>query len=214
VAFATTSGSLVTPATSGVLQNVFVKDTQTGNVILASVSSSGAQGNGNSPIGQGERPSLSGDGSWVVFSSSSTNISPRGSNIVAHNNVTGQTIDFAPPASHGVGAQTVISGDSMGRYVVFFSSDSLDTRFGKSGVVVHDRITHCLLNFAEGYLPDMFPPGVALTQILAPYTFRAYSNFYLGISTSDEHVYVLPVGASTPLDEGVLTTYLGPSGCR
>ena len=217
VAFATTSNSLVANDTNG-FQDVFVKDILTGNVIRASVSTSGAEGNGNSPIGQGERPSLSADGTWVVFSSSASNLTPRsasGSNIVAHNILTGQSIDFVPPSRFGIGSQTVVSGDSLGRFVVFFASDSLDQRFGKSGIFVHDRTTHCLLNFAESFYPGLFAPATGSSQVLTPYIYRAYSNSYLGISVADDHVYhLVPATGNGPSDLGVLTNYLDVSGCR
>ena len=79
---------------------------------------------------------------------------------------------------------------------------------------MHDRITNCLLTYAEGAVPDLFSPATGTTQLLTPYTFRAYSNAYLGISAVDDHVYLLPAGASVPLDEGPLTIYLAPSGCH
>ena len=123
VAFATTSGSLVANDTNG-LQDVFVKDTQTGDVIRASVSASGAEGNGNSPIGQGERPSLSADGSLGgVFDfgheSQPTGFEHRGAQHLDGRN---HRLRSACVASVS-GTQTVISGDSLGRFVVFFSSD-------------------------------------------------------------------------------------------
>jgi Tol biopolymer transport system component len=120
------------------------------------------QGNADSAIGPGERPSLSSDGTWVVFTTSASNLtSPRAtgsSNVVARNIVTGMTIDFAAPANFGVGSQAVVSPDALGRYVAFFSSASLDRRFAKSGIFVHDRLTHCLMNWVEGVVPTLVSP--------------------------------------------------------
>jgi Tol biopolymer transport system component len=218
VAFATTSGALVANDTNG-FQDVFVKDTVSGNVTMASVSSAGAAGNGNSPIGQGERPSLSSDGKWVVFTTSATNLTPaRGagtSNMVAHNMVTGATIDFFAPPRFGVGSQAVVSPDALGRYVVVFATDALDARFAKGGIFVHDRITQCLLNWAEVVVPNLFTPPTGATQLLPPYTYRAYATAYLGISVTDDHAYTLvPSVSPAPVDQGPLTAYLDNSGCR
>jgi Tol biopolymer transport system component len=218
VAFATTSNALVSNDTNG-LQDVFVKDTTTGNVTMASVSSAGAAGNGNSPIGQGERPSLSSDGKWVVFTTSATNLTnARGtgtSNMVAHNMVTGATIDFFAPPRFGVGSQAAVSPDALGRYVVVFATDALDPRFSKAGIFVHDRVTQCLLNWAEVVVPSLFTPPTGATQLLPPYTFRAYASAYLGISVTDDHAWLLvPSVSPAPVDEGAVSNFLDNSGCR
>jgi Tol biopolymer transport system component len=221
VAFATTSPALVANDTNG-LQDVFVKDTVTGAVVLASVSSTGVQGDKDSPAGQGERPSLSADGSWVVFTTSATNLTPpRGTgstNVVAHNIHTGATIDFAAPPRFGVGSRAVVSPDALGRFVAFFSSDQLDSRFATSGVFVHDRVTQCLLNWAEGSssgYSGLFPPSAIPTQLLPPYTFRVYPATYLGTSNADDHVYyVIQAEGLVPHDVGLLTNYTDLSNCR
>jgi Tol biopolymer transport system component len=219
VAFATTSPALVPGDTNG-FQDVFVKDTVSGAVVLASVSSTGVQGNADSPANQGERPSLSADGSWVVFSTSATNLTvPRGtgsSNVVAHNNFTGATLDFAAPPRFGVGSRAVVSPDALGRFVAFFGTDPLDARFASSGIFVHDRVTQCLLNWAEASIySGMFPPNAIPTQLLPPYTFRAYPATYLGTSNADDHVYyVIQAEGLVPHDVGVLTNYTDAASCR
>jgi Tol biopolymer transport system component len=219
VAFATTSPALVANDTNG-FQDVFVKDTVTGAVVLASVSSTGAQGNADTPASQGERPSLSADGRWVVFTTSASNLTlPRGtgsSNVIAHNVITGATIDFAAPPRFGVGSRAVVSPDALGRFVAFFATDPLDGRFDSSGVFVHDRVTHCLLNWAEqSVYANMFPPTTNPTQVLPPYTFRVYPNTYLGTSNADDHVYyVIQAEGLVPHDVGLLTNYTAPSNCR
>ncbi len=220
VAFATTSGVLVDNDSNG-LQDVFVKDTQTGKMQRASVSSSGAQGNGDSPHGQGERPSLSADGTWVVFSTAATNLTSRtgstSSNVIAHNNQTGETLDFFAAPRFGVGSRPAISGDVSGRYVAFFASGKLDNRFDSSGVFLHDRTTHCLLNWAERNYPTLLAPSGATTQIIAPYTYRYYSETksYLATSSADDHVlYLGPVSQNAPADIGTTTSFLQSSGCR
>jgi Tol biopolymer transport system component len=219
VAFATTSPALVSGDTNG-FQDVFVKDTVSGAVVLASVSSTGVQGNADTPANQGERPSLSADGRWVVFSTSASNLTiPRGtgsSNVVAHNNFTGVTMDFAAPPRFGVGSRAVVSPDALGRFVAFFGTDRLDARFASSGIFVHDRVTQCLLNWAEASsYSGMFPPTAIPTQLLPPYTFRAYPATYLGTSNADDHVYyVIQAEGLVPHDVGLLTNYTDVASCR
>ncbi|MEY4717498.1 MAG: hypothetical protein RL563_116, partial [Pseudomonadota bacterium] len=73
VSFVTTAANLVAGDTNG-FQDVFVKDTQTGLVSLASVTSNGEQGNNDSPQEQGGRAQLSKDGTWITFESSALNL--------------------------------------------------------------------------------------------------------------------------------------------
>ncbi|MBS4096011.1 MAG: PD40 domain-containing protein [Sulfuricella sp.] len=219
VAFATTSSVLVANDSNG-LQDVFVKDTQTGKMTLASVSSSGLQGDGDSPAGQGERPSLSADGSWVVFSTSAKNLAPRSggsSNVVAHNNLTGESVDFFTTPRFGVGSRPAISGDAQGRFVAFFASDKLDTRFDSAGVFLHDRTTQCLLNWAESSYAAQLAPAGGATQIAFPYTYRYYAQTqaYLGTSNADDHVYYLgPATGNVGRDLGAAAGFLQAAGCR
>jgi hypothetical protein len=134
---------------------------------------------------------------------------------VAHNMVTGATIDFFAPPRFGVGSQAAVSPDALGRYVVVFATDALDPRFSKAGIFVHDRVTQCLLNWAEVVVPSLFTPPTGATQLLPPYTFRAYASAYLGISVTDDHAWLLvPSVSPAPVDEGAVSNFLDNSGCR
>jgi len=75
VAFDSTASNLVPGDTNG-WRDVFVHDRASGETIRASVASSGTQGNGSS-----HGPVLSGNGRWVAFESSSTNLA-GGANFV------------------------------------------------------------------------------------------------------------------------------------
>jgi Tol biopolymer transport system component len=68
VTFQSSSTNLVSPASNG-QQHVFVRDMNAGTMEIASVSSAGVQGNGAS-----EKPSVSSDGTRVVFDSQATNL--------------------------------------------------------------------------------------------------------------------------------------------
>ena len=68
VAFSSQASNLVSGDTNGTI-DVFVRDRQTGQTTLVSVSSSGEQGNGGSG-----KPSISADGRFVAFSSQASNL--------------------------------------------------------------------------------------------------------------------------------------------
>lgn len=129
VAFATTASNMVPGDTNG-LQDVFVVNTQSGAVQRASVATGGAQGNGDSPIGQGERPSLSFDGSRVGFSTAASNLGPSAGNAVMHHRPTGETRALSSGAG-GVGP-VVLSRSAA--YAVFGAASALDPRFPSTGL--------------------------------------------------------------------------------
>lgn len=68
IAFASTASNLVPSDTNGV-QDVFVRNLQTGTIRLVSRLPQGALGNANS-----RRPALSGNGRWIAFESLSSNL--------------------------------------------------------------------------------------------------------------------------------------------
>jgi Tol biopolymer transport system component len=74
VAYQSDATNLVSGDTNGV-RDVFLHDVATGATSRASVNSSGAQGNGASDL-----PALSGDGQYVAFSSTATNLVPGDTN--------------------------------------------------------------------------------------------------------------------------------------
>jgi Tol biopolymer transport system component len=130
VAFATTATNMVAGDTNA-LQDVFVVDTQTGTVTRASVSSAGLQGDADSPVGQGERPSLSHDGSWIGFSSGATNLGAPAGNALMHNLLTGETRALSSMSGSSVGPVVLSRGASYG---LFGAGDRLDSRFASSGL--------------------------------------------------------------------------------
>lgn len=136
VAFATTATNMVPGDTNG-LQDVFVVDTQNGGVVRASTGVSGAQGNADSPMGQGERVSLSYDGSWVGFSTFASNLGAGASGVgtaLLRNVVTGQTIALTDRTTGSVGPVAI---SRTARYGVFGTSNPLDDRFASSGLFAH-----------------------------------------------------------------------------
>jgi len=140
VAFASDAGNLV-PGDSNGLTDIFVHDLHSGQTSLVSVASDGTQGNGGSVWA-----SISADGRYIVFASSSRNLVPGDSNgvwdIFVHDQQTGQTT-VASVASDGTWGNDdswyspSISAD--GRYAAFSSEAS--NLVPHCGLHVHDRHT-------------------------------------------------------------------------
>ncbi len=73
VAFATTATNMV-PDDKNNAQDIFVADTQKDTVIRVSVDSKGIEGNGDSPIGQGQKIAISYDGQCTAFNTKAKNL--------------------------------------------------------------------------------------------------------------------------------------------
>lgn len=117
VAFESTATNLVAGDTSA-FSDVFAHDAWTGSTIRVSVDSSGAQGNGRST-----KPDISGDGRYVVFESTATNLVPADMNlqtdVFIHDLLTGQTarvsVDSNGVEGNGVSLRPAISADGSRR---------------------------------------------------------------------------------------------------
>ncbi len=142
VAFESAATNLVLGDTNG-HHDVFVRDRQDGITTRVSVDSSGVQGNGDSV-----NPSITGDGRWVVFTSSATNLvsgDTMGSDdIFLRDRVAATTqrvsVDSGGREANGQSADAWISAD--GSRVVFTSvADTLDASDtnDRFDVFVHDR---------------------------------------------------------------------------
>jgi Tol biopolymer transport system component len=146
VAFQSAATNLVPGDTNGHF-DVFVRDRLTGNTERVSVSSSGAQADGNSGFA-----AISGDGRFVAFSSAATNLVPGDTNnhwdVFVRDRLTGNTerINLSTAGAQGDGDSLypapAISAD--GRFVAFSSAATNlvpgDTN-GLRDVFVRDRQT-------------------------------------------------------------------------
>jgi Tol biopolymer transport system component len=126
VAFASLASNLVSGAgdTNGV-EDIFVRDRQTGTTERVSVSSAGTQGNGAS-----SSPSISADGRYVAFYSLASNLVSGDTNgtfdIFVRDRQTGTT-ELVSVSSSGVQGNSASSSPSIsadGRYVAFYSPAS------------------------------------------------------------------------------------------
>jgi Tol biopolymer transport system component len=144
IAFESVASNLVSGDTNGAW-DVFVRDRVAGGTARVSVSSTGAQANGNSGW-----PSISADGRYVAFSSEASNLVPGDTNgvtdIFVRDRVAGGTtrvsVSSTGVQANGNSAWPSISAD--GRYVAFQSEATNlvpgDTNSAPD-IFVHDRVT-------------------------------------------------------------------------
>ena len=142
VAFESDANSLI-GNDNNIATDIFVRDTAANTTVRVSRHSNGSESNGPST-----EASVSGDGRYVAFQSSATNLVDNDNNnatdIFVHDRQTGQTSRVSVVSGGGqANAPSYdpdISGD--GRYVTFWSIASnlatLDTN-GKADVFIHDR---------------------------------------------------------------------------
>jgi Tol biopolymer transport system component len=144
VVFGSSASNLVTGDTNG-QGDAFVRDRQTGTTERVSVSTAGAQGNGDS-----SDCCMSADGRYVAFQSSATNLVSGDTNgkgdMFVHDRQTGAT-ERVSVRSNGTQANDSSYSPSIsadGRYVAF-SSDASNLVPGDTGyhrdAFVHDRKT-------------------------------------------------------------------------
>ena len=148
VAFYSVADNLIPGDINGSYGDIYVHDRSTGITERVSVSSDGAQGNGES--GGDGPPSISADGRFVAFSSDATNLVPGDTNsfgdIFVHDRETGQTelVSVAPDGGQANGRSAGPSLSADGRFVVFGSTASNlvpDDVNGQWDVFVYDRST-------------------------------------------------------------------------
>lgn len=138
VTFCTTASNLVPGATGGI-QNVFVKDTQSGQIALLSQNATGAFGDADSVRSQGGRATISADGTWVTYNTSATNLVGGQYSTMAVNIFTGATDVIHPGAGFVGDTDPAISPDLYGRFVLVLSGVQLDPRYAFRGIFLKDR---------------------------------------------------------------------------
>ena len=144
VAFTSGASNLVLADANG-CSDIFVHDRETGQTTRASVSSEGQEATGWS-----DAPTVSGDGRYVAFVSSASNLvqddANGGSDIFMHDREAGETtrVSVSSAGEEGNGWSYEPSIDAGGRYVAFTSGSSNlvagDTNWTED-VFVYDRET-------------------------------------------------------------------------
>lgn len=130
IAYSTTATNMVHDDVNN-FQDVFVYDSFTDSTIMVSNSNDGKQGNGDSPIGQGEKVAITFDGSLVAFSTNASNLGVPAANVVMHNRSTRQNRPVSSVVGSSVGRASM---SQQGSYVVFGIGEKLDSRFQSSGI--------------------------------------------------------------------------------
>ncbi|MGH8911346.1 MAG: TolB family protein [Acidimicrobiia bacterium] len=145
ITFESLATNLVTDDTN-FASDVFVHDTTTGATTRVSVDTNGIQSNGNSYV-----PSISGDGRYITYYSSATNLATPGDtngtfDVFVHDTTTGATtrvsVDTNGTQANGQSRYPAMSGD--GRYIAFesFATNLVtDDTNGFYDVFVHDTTT-------------------------------------------------------------------------
>jgi hypothetical protein len=148
VAFESFASNLVSGDTNGML-DIFVHDRQTATTTRASVASDGTEANNQSLT-----PAISGDGRFIAFSSTASNLVPGDTNpcpfacsdIFVHDQQTGATtrVSVASDGTQADGGSESPAISTDGRFVAFESVASNlisgDTN-GAFDIFVHDRQT-------------------------------------------------------------------------
>ena len=132
IVFATTSSNIVSGDNNG-LQDIFLYNIYSGSIKRVSIANSITEGDGDSPIGQGERIGISYDGTWITYNTNSTNMGVSKGNIVKQNTQTGEIIPVTK-ITNGSTARPMISRE--GNFVIAGCSEKYDSRFSSSGIFV------------------------------------------------------------------------------
>lgn len=157
VVFVSNASNLVPDDTNGV-NDIFVRDRQTGTTERVSVASDGSEGNDLSGFSDPHELSITPDGRYVAFMSAASNLVPDDTNgnqqsatwgwdIFVHDRQTGTTerINIASDGSEAIGGGSFRLDISIdGRYVSFQSEASNlvpDDTNDVSDIFVHDRQT-------------------------------------------------------------------------
>jgi Tol biopolymer transport system component len=127
VVFSSTASNIV-GGDNNKMQDVFIANVATGQVQRISTAADGTEGNGDSPIGQGEKVAISFDGTWVAFSTAAKNL---GGDIILKNTTGGETRVVTSEQSYGVGRPAI---SRVGGYVVFGAGSKLDSKYPSSGI--------------------------------------------------------------------------------
>lgn len=130
IAFATTSSNIVNDDNNKV-QDIFLYNTATSAIKRISSLNNTIEGDGDSPVGQGEKIGISYDGTWITYNTNATNLGVPKGNIVIQNTTSGKIIPITQIV-YGSTARPMLS--RFGNYVVAGCSEPYDKRFSSSGI--------------------------------------------------------------------------------
>lgn len=126
IVYATTASNMV-PGDDNGKQDIFICSSSGDNVRRIS------DGNGDSPIAQGDRISISYDGQWVAYQTNADNMGVPAGNILLQNTRSGKRIPITT-FTNGSSGRPFVS--RTGGYVAAGCSEKYDKRFASSGLFV------------------------------------------------------------------------------
>ena len=204
VAFYSDASNLVAGDTNGA-RDVFVRDLQTGETTRVSVSSSGAEANGDSFA-----PALSSDGRYIAFSSSASNLVDGDTNDANDifvrdrqtNTTTRVSVGFDGSQANGGSDQPSLSGD--GRLVAFTSVASNIVNGDLNNLrdaFVYDRQTGTAVDVSVSTAGVQSDLESATPVLSANGRFVAYSSFGDNLIPDDQNegndIFVRDLQANT-----------------
>jgi WD40-like Beta Propeller Repeat len=140
IAYATTATNMV-PGDNNGMQDIFLYNTSSGALKRISTTESKTEGDGDSPIGQGEKIGINYNGSWITYNTAATNLGVPKGNIVLQNTESGKIIPITK-ITNGSTARPMLS--KFGNYVVAGCSEPYDKRFSSSGIfAIYTNIGAC-----------------------------------------------------------------------
>lgn len=140
IAYATTATNMV-PGDDNTMQDIFLYTISSGAVKRISTTESKQEGDGDSPIGQGEKIGINYDGSWITYNTAAANLGVPKGNIILQNTESGKIIPITK-ITNGSTARPMLS--KYGNYVVAGCSEPYDKRFSSSGIfAIYTNIGAC-----------------------------------------------------------------------
>ncbi len=214
VVFNSRSTNLVSDDTNEGM-DVFVYSTQTGQIVRASVDSSGVQGDHSSI-----EPSISGDGRYVTFSSSSNNFTSIETYGYSHLYVRDMQTGSTTLASYQNGFAMIGESDSSeisanGRYIIFSFDDKGDGMPDR-WLYIHDReanTTSMVVNRTSDYSGNAALPTISADGSL--FTFISSASSFVADDTNGvRDVFVKQMTYAPDLNPSVVSIQHGcPNGC-
>lgn len=154
----------------------------------------------------------------VALSASPTRVSAKGSSTLSWSSSNASSCNGM--ISDGWSGAMPLSGSTVVRLVADTTYTLACAGSGGSAsksvtVTVMRDPQACLLDWAEQSYPQLFSPAGAVSQVSPPYTYRYYrnTNAYVGVSSTDNHVYYLGPDGSLQ-DVGGLPGWLAKAGCQ
>jgi WD40-like Beta Propeller Repeat len=130
IAYATTASNMVPDDNNG-MQDIFLYQIASGKVKRISTGLNNTEGNGDSPIGQGEKIGISHNGNWITYNTAASNLGVPKGNIVLQNTRTGR---LSPITGTTAGSTSRPMLSKYGSYVVAGCSEKYDKKYASSGI--------------------------------------------------------------------------------